>query len=219
MRVLHALARRVLLIAAAAVALVAALVAVGSSSAGAPPAHAAKAGRPFTAKLSYAETNHGRQVGQATIGIEGHGTFSAKLSGGAALEAAVIALASGVPVTQIAKGGSYGLQRQIAANGVVTGTAVASFKAHGLGTVCISFSATPGRFLQGASFVPMSGSFKTLGGTGAASHWRGSVAFKQTGLSGMSIENFTASGSERAATGGAKGLSAACKRVAKLLPR
>jgi hypothetical protein len=215
----HALTRRLLLIVAVAAVLVAAPVAVGPSSAGAPRAHAATAGRPFTAKLSYAETNHGRQVGQATTGIEGHGTFSAKLSVGAALEAAVIALASGVPVMQIAKGGSYGVRRQTAASGVVTGTVVASFKAHGLGTVCIGFTATPGRFLQGASFVPVSGSFKTLGGTGAASHWRGSVGFKQTGLTGMSIENFTFSGSEHAATGGAKGLSAACKRVAKLLPR
>jgi hypothetical protein len=58
------------------------------------------------------------------------------------------------------------------------------------------------------------GSLKMLGGTGAAAHWRRSLTFKQTGLSGSDTLQFSTllTGS----TGASHGLTAACKAVAKL---
>src|ERR1039458_3288378 len=103
------LSRRVRLITALflPIVLVAALVSVVSGTAGArraslagvpraslagvPRASSVGASKPYTAKLSYDESNHGHQHGQATVGIVGHGAFSAKLGPGAALDAALIA--------------------------------------------------------------------------------------------------------------------------------
>jgi hypothetical protein len=150
------------------------------------------------------------------VGIRGHGTFSAKLSGGAALDAAVISLATGVPVTKIVKGGSYKQQWSLLGNNDDQGIIVASFKTHGLGTVCISYLTKHGHFVLGDSFVPASGSFKFVGGTGAAAKWRVSATYKQTNVSGNTAERFSLTGSEHTSTGRAKGMSAACKRVAKI---
>jgi hypothetical protein len=118
--------------------------------------------------------------------------------------------------SKIAQGGTYRTERSIAGNGDVTGIAVASFKARGLGTVCVGYTVKAGKFVPGSSFVPMSGTLKTIGGTGTAARWRGSVSYKQTGVSGMSIENFTASGSEQGHSGKAQRLSLACKHVKAL---
>jgi hypothetical protein len=172
--------------------------------------------RPYAAKLSYDETDPGRQRGQVTVAIEGHGTFSAKLDRGASLDAALIALATGVPVNKIAQGGSYVVSRQIAGNGDVTGMAVAKFRAHGLGSVCLGYVEKPGRYVQAIGFLPMSGSFKTLGGTGSGATWRLRVGFKQNSVSGSSVEQFGASGSERASAGAPVPMTAACRRVAAL---
>ncbi|HEY8625984.1 MAG TPA: hypothetical protein VIL82_08250 [Solirubrobacteraceae bacterium] len=203
-------------------AVVVAFAAVGIPALGAQPHDAsartlpAAASKGYSAKLSYDETNPGKQRGSALLGIQGHGAFSAKLGANAALEAAVIALATGVPVTKIAKGGSYSVQRDIAGSSAVSGTAVVTFRAHGLGTLCVSFSAKPGRFVPGQSFVPLSGTLRAAGGTGAAAHWKGSVAFKQTSVSGMAVEQFGMSGSEQGSVGKARGLTAACRKVAAL---
>ena len=219
------LSRRVRLITALflPIVLVAALVSVVSGTAGArraslagvPRASSVGASKPYTAKLSYDESNHGHQHGQTTVGIVGHGAFSAKLGPGAALDAALIALATGVPVNKISQGGTYVVSRQIAGNGDVSGMAVAKFKARGLGTVCLSYVETPGVY-AGAGFVPMSGSIKTVGGTGLAASWRARLGFRQNSLSGTSVEQFGASGSEHASTGAPKRMTAACKRVAAL---
>lgn len=172
--------------------------------------------KPFSAKLSYDETNSGRSQGSAVLGIQGKGSFSVKLGAHAAVEAAFIALVTGVPVAKIATGGSYRVQRDIAASGVVTGLAVAKLKVRGLGTVCVSYTEKPGKFVPGSSFVPMSGTFTTVGGTGAAARWRVKVQFKQTSISGTTIEQFGADGSEQASVGAKRGMTAACKRVAAL---
>jgi hypothetical protein len=191
------------------------LVAAMSGSAGAQRARAAS-GRQFTAKLSYNETNHGRAKGTATVGIQGRGSYSVRLRAGAALEAAFITLATGVPVTKIAQGGSYTVQRDIAGSGDITGLAVVKFKAHGLGVACLSYTAKPGKFVPGDTFVPMSGSIKVVGGSGAATHWHGSVKFNQTGVTGSTVEQLGANGSEQASIGSARHMTTACKRVAAL---
>jgi len=80
-------------------AVVVAFAAVGIPALGAQPHDAsartlpAAASKGYSAKLSYDETNPGKQRGSALLGIQGHGAFSAKLGANAALEAAVIALA------------------------------------------------------------------------------------------------------------------------------
>jgi len=62
----------------------------------------------------------------------------------------------------------------------------------------------------------MSGTFKTLGGTGRGATWRVGGSFKQTSVTGASVEDVGASGSERATTGPPRSMNAACRRVAAL---
>jgi hypothetical protein len=199
-----------------AIALLGVLLSVPSETAGADRAGSAGTSRAYAAKLSYDETDPGRQRGQVTVGIEGHGTFSAKLDPGASLDVALIALATGVPVNKVAQGGSYVVSRQIAGNGDVTGMAVARFKAHGLGSVCLSYVEKPGRYVQAIGFLPMSGSFKTLGGTGSGATWRLTVGFRESSVSGSSVQQFGASGFERGSAGAPVPMTAACRRVAAL---
>lgn len=179
---------------------------------GGPRAYASAAGKPFSTKINYVETNHGHLKGATTVGIQGHGTFSAKLSAHAALEAAAIALATGIPLQQIAKGGSYKIEHSD--NG--TGIAVVTFKAQGIGKLCVSYSAKAGKFVVGDSFVPVSGTLKPLGGTGAAATWTGSVSFSQTALTGTNVEQFGFAGHARGSIGKARRLTTACKRVAAI---
>ena len=187
-------------------ALVLVLPALGS------PARVAKAGQGVTTKFTYVETNHGHLKGSTTLGIQGHGSFSAKLTKHAALEAAVLAAATGIPFTKIAEGGTYTVEHSDAGSGV----AVVSFTARGLGTLCVSYSAKRGKFVPAGGFFAATGTLKTLGGTGAAAKWSGSASFTQTGLTGIKTEQFTFGGSAQGRVGKAKKFSATCKRVAKL---
>ena len=184
---------------------------VGSDCAPAPP-HPGSTGR----KATYAETNHGRTVGGATLGIQGHGTFSATLGTRAAIEAAIVAAATGLPVTKIAQGGSYTVQRSIAASGRITGTIVATFKARGLGTCARGYVEKPGKFVPGDSFIPMSGTITAIGGTGAAARWHASAGFTQGAVSGVKVEQFSGKGAASGAIGKARSMSKTCKAVAKL---
>jgi hypothetical protein len=170
----------------------------------------------YKANITYVETDHGTQNGTATVGVKGHGKFSATLRGGAALEAAVLAAVTGVPLTKIAKGGTYTVQRSFLADGSISGLAVGKFKARGLGSVCVSYTMRFGMLPPGGSFAPAIGTLTTKGGTGAAATWRVHVSFKQTGISGVSTENLAFAGSAHAGTGKPKPMSAACKRVAAL---
>ena len=203
----------------ALVALVALAVGAVVQLAAGATAHRAAAKKSYGAKLTYVETNHGRTIGGANIGIQGHGTFSATLGTRAALEAALIAAATGVPVTKIAQGGSYTVLRSIAANGRIAGTVVATFKARGLGTLCASYTEKPGTFVPGDSFVPMSGTFAAVGGTGAAARWHGSLSFTQTGVSGLKVEQLSARGTGSGTIGKARPMTKICKTVAKLPKR
>lgn len=198
----------------AVVAILVVAIAASSVPAG---AKRAAAGKAYTAKLSYTETNHGTTRGAATTGIQGKGTLSAKLGARAAVVSAFVSLATGVPVTKIAQGGAYKVRRDIAGNGVITGLVVLKLKARGLGTVCVKYTERPGRFVPGSSFVPMSGSISAVGGTGAAARWRGTVTFRQSSVSGNDArEAFGAAGAEHASLGRSRGLTAACRRVARI---
>ena len=203
----------------AAVGLAAAAVALSVLTGGfalAAAGQGAAVAKPFTAHVSYVETNHGRQQGQATLGIVGHGAFSGKLGAHAALAAALISLATGVPVSKVARGGTYVVSRQIAGSGAGTGLVVAKFKSPGLGSICLAYSFTPGKYVPGASFVPVSGTFRAAGGTGAAARWHVSLGFKETSVTGSSVESVGVSGSERLSTGAAQAMSPACRHVATL---
>ncbi len=123
----------------------------------------------------------------------------------------MLALATGIPFSKIAQGGSY-----VVEHSDTSGTAVVSFRARGLGTLCISYSAKHGKFVLGQSFLPTTGTLKILGGTGTASRWSGSASFKQTALTGQSIEQFTFTGSAQGSAGRAKKMTATCRRIAKL---
>jgi hypothetical protein len=191
-------------------------VANKSHAAAAKKAHAAAAAKPYRAQFSYAETNPGHTHGQTTTGIVGKGKFSGKLSMSGALEAAFITVVTGVPVSKIAEGGSYVERWTSEANGNAKGIVVARLKAHGLGTVCISYVTKHGKFVLGQNFLPGGGSFLVLGGTGAAARWHGSASYKQTNVTGNTTEQFSVTGSEHGSIGKAHHMTAACKAVAKL---
>ncbi len=178
-------------------------------------AHAAAA-KPYRAQLSYDQTNPGHTHGQTTTGIVGKGRFSAKLSMSGALKAAFITMVTGIPVSKIADGGSYVQRWTSEANGNDKGIVVAHLKDHGLGTVCVSYVTKHGKFVLGQDFVPASGNFQVLGGTGAAATWHGSASYKQTNITGSNTENFSVNGSEHGSVGKAHHMTAACKAVAKL---
>jgi len=82
-------------------------------------AHGA-ASRGLSVTFPFTQTNPGRQHGGTTTGVEGHGPFSATL-GGRASDLALMALATGIPFTKIARGGSYGAKFTIGATGTNTG--------------------------------------------------------------------------------------------------
>jgi hypothetical protein len=184
------------------------------------PAHAASAraarAKPFSAHVTYDETNQGQQRGMAVVGIVGHGSFSGRFGAHTTFEVAVLSAASGFPLQKIAKGGTYVVRRGVSSKGIGTGIAVAKFKAKGLGKLCVSYRAKPGKFHPGMSFVPVSGTVKVLGGTGMAAHWHGSLSFKQNSITGLVTENVGVSGSVHPSVGKAKGMSAACKAVGHL---
>jgi hypothetical protein len=178
-------------------------------------AHAA-ASRGLSVAFPFTQTNPGRQNGATTTGVEGHGTFSATL-GAHASDLALIALATGIPFTKIARGGSYGAKFTIGATGTNTGTVVTRFKARGLGSLCFAFTAKGGHFQPGDSFVPTTGKVKVLGGTGAAARWNATAMYSLKAITGTSTPKFTFSGTAQGKIAKKRGLSLTCKQVAALI--
>jgi hypothetical protein len=168
----------------------------------------------MTVTLTFAQTSAGTQHGQSTIGVKGHGTFSAKL-GGHARDLALLAAVTGIPFGKIAHGGSFAAQFTIGAHGTNTGTVLARFKTKGLGSLCFGFAARGGQFQQGDSFVPTSGTIKLLGGTGEAARWHGGASFALTTIGGStSTEKLTFTGTARGTVAARPhGLTAACKHA------
>src|SRR5690348_11848223 len=107
-----------------------------------------------------------------SVGAKGH--FSAKLSAGARDVAAVLAAVTGVPYPKIAKGGTY--VAKVTDGG---GLAVVKFSDHALGTACVKYSAKAGKYDPSLGYLKATGSMKIVGGTGQASHWTGTIKFKQ----------------------------------------
>ena len=174
------------------------------------------AAKPFTGHVSYVETNHGAQHGQATSGIVGHGVFGGTLGSHATLRGRAAQPRHRRPVAKVAQGGSYVVRRQVSGTGVGTGFAVAKFRSHGLGSLCLSFTFTPGKYMPGTSFVPVHGVITAVGGTGQAARWHGSLRFKQTSVTGSTTESIGAGGTLQASSGPSQRLNAACAAVAAL---
>jgi hypothetical protein len=166
----------------------------------------------MTVAFTFTQTNAGTQHGNTTTGVKGHGTFSAKV-GEHAADLALLTAATGIPFDQIARGGSFAVDFTFGATGINTGTVMARFKTKRLGSVCLSFTAKPGHFHVGDSFVPTTGTIKVLGGTGAAARWNagGSFSLKAIGGTGA-MQKYTFSGTAHGTvTAKPHGLTAACK--------
>jgi hypothetical protein len=186
-------------------------------SAAAAPQHAkdATAPRPFAGKLTYTETDGGTTQGNAQLAVVGHGAFSGTLRGRALMAAALARLVTGVPVTQIARGGTWVARYDIDGGNTYRGLVVTRFKSPGLGSLCLSGTTVHGKFTSG--FIPASGSLTALGGTGTAAKLRLAVRFKQTAITGSDTESFAGTGSIRTlGMGAARPMSAQCRAVAKL---
>jgi hypothetical protein len=192
-----------------------AAVSIGALGASAQPvARASKSKKAYSTTVSYTSTTNGRQSGNSTVDIQGHGTFSAKLGSGAKLVAAIVSAATGVPVSKVAEGGTYKVRSADVSDGG-NGVLVAHFKAHGLGTACLTYTAKGAPYNPSLGYVVASGTLKMVGGTGAAAHWRGSAKFTQDGIGGgSSNEQLRFRGSFNASTGSAHKPTAACKQVA-----
>jgi hypothetical protein len=139
------------------------------------------------------------------------GSFSAKLSPAAHVVAALMSAVTGVPYTQIAKGGSF-IAKDAASS--KAGLAVVKFADHALGAACVKWSGTSGAYDPSKGYLAVNGSLRIIGGTGAAAHWKGNLTFKQTGVTGTDTLVFSALAA--GSTGPAHGLTAACKAVTKL---
>jgi hypothetical protein len=139
------------------------------------------------------------------------GSFSAKLGPAAHVVAALMSAVTGVPYTQIARGGTF-IARDVASG--KARLAVVKFADHALGTACVQWSGTSGPYDPSKGYLVVKGSMKIIGGTGAAAHWKGDLTFKQTGVTGTDTLVFSALAA--GSTGPARGLTAACKAVAKL---
>lgn len=203
--------RRAIVLLVLASAAVLAFVVVPSL--GAAPHSAAKA-KAFTGQFTSRITDQGKEQGQSVSGVVASGTFSAKLGPAAAILARLAEAATGIPYPQLAKGGSYVARYSVDGSGDATGLFVAKFKSKGLGSACLSYKTKPGAFVPGNSFVPVSGTFKLVGGSGRAAHLRGSGKLDQTGISGSTEETTSGKGSASFSVAKkAKKPSAACKSV------
>ena len=139
------------------------------------------------------------------------GSFSAKLGPAAHVVAALISAITGVPYTQIARGGTFIAKDVASGKGRL---AVVKFADHALGTACVQWSGTSGPYDPSKGYLIVKGSMKIIGGTGAAAHWKGNLTFKQTGVTGTDTLVFSALAA--GSTAPAHGLTAACKAVTKL---
>jgi hypothetical protein len=78
----------------------------------------------------------------------------------------------------------------------------------------VQWSGTSGKYDPSKGYRVVHGSMKMIGGTGAAAHWRGSLAFTPTGLTGSDTLQFTTL--PTGSTGAGHGLTPACKALQKL---
>ena len=174
-------------------------------------------GRGISGKVSYKVTDEGHSVGKATAGVVGQGAVSGKLSLDAKIAASLLGAVKGIPLARIASGGSYVVRYDVDRNGDHRGLFVMKFKP-GIGSLCVDFAVTYGKFVPGKSdYVPSTGTFATVGGTGKIAKVHASGRFKQGEVTGSMIEQFLGNGSLVSLTAGsAAPLSRDCAAVAKL---
>jgi hypothetical protein len=172
----------------------------------------------ISGSVTYKITDQGHDVGQTTTGVVGQGTISGKLSLGAQLAAAVLGAVKGVPISGIASGGSYVVRYDVDAKGDHKGVVVINFKSHGVGSLCLDFTAVYGKFVPGKTdYVPSSGTFSTVGGSGSIAKVHASGRYSQGEVTGNTIEQILGHGSVVSlTTGPASPLSSACTAVARL---
>jgi hypothetical protein len=172
----------------------------------------------ISGSVTYKITREGRDVGQTTIGVVGQGTISGRLSLGGRIAASLLGAVKGVPMTGIASGGSYVVRYDIDAKGDHKGIVVIEFKSRGVGSLCLHFTATYGRFNpRKADYVPSSGTFGTIGGSGGIGKVHAVGRYTQGEVTGNTIEQLLGHGSVVSlGTGAASPLSGACAAVAKL---
>ncbi|HLX19112.1 MAG TPA: hypothetical protein VKR23_03075, partial [Gaiellaceae bacterium] len=125
-------------------------------------------GLPVTAHITYVETNHGKTVGATATGVVGHGTIS-------------LAGALGGLLAKLPTRATYVTRYDIEASGNYRALLLAQAKA---GSICLSGDVAFGRFKQGASFPPTSGTYSTVGGTGLGATLRLSGSYRITAVSG-----------------------------------
>jgi hypothetical protein len=175
------------------------------------------AGSALTARAKPAASAGSRKAFSVSIvnhdfGSDGaRGSFSAKLGPAAHVVAALMSAVTGVPYTEIAKGGTFIAKDAASGKGRL---AVVKFSDHALGTACVQWSGTSGPYDPSKGYLVAKGSMKMIGGTGAAAHWKGNLTFNQTGVTGRDTLLFKAL--TAGSIGRAHGLTAACKAVAKL---
>jgi hypothetical protein len=176
------------------------------------------AARTVRGGMSYDETNPGKAAGGATLGVAGRGTFSAKLRLPAVVVGRIVQIVTDVPIDAMAKGGSYVTRYDIDAKGNYHGVVVATFKSSGLGSICLKYTVTHGKFDSKLHFFPTTGTFATVGGTGQSARVRLAGTVKMSNVTGADVEQFLGSSGLKATSGAAKAPSAACVAATKLAP-
>lgn len=196
------------------------LLAAVAAPASSPPSHHATTAkavtRSGTVQVSYTETNAGQDSGGVVKGVTGHGKFSAKLSPAAAVLARLAGVATGLPFSSIAKGGTYAARFDVDAAGGESGLLAVKYTTKGLGSSCVTYKTKHGKFVQGQSFIPTSASVESSGGTGSAARWHGGATYKLTDLTGGDTEQISGTTKAKLSTGKAKAPSARCKALLKL---
>ena len=173
------------------------------------------AGKGITGSVTYTEVNPGREQGDALLGVVGRGTFTGKTRGLAAVAAAsLVERVKGVPLADLVKGGTYVTRYDIDPSGTYRGLVLGTFKEPALGTLCLSYVTTHGKFTAGTSFIPANATFKTIGGTGYAARVHANGTMRQTDVTGSDTERLFGSGLAQSLTeGAARPLSPACNAL------
>lgn len=93
-----------------------------------------------------------------------------------------------------------------------------SFKSPGVGSLCLDFTARYGKFVPGKTdYVPSSGTFDTVGGSGGIAKVHASGRFDQGEVSGSTIEQILGRGAVASLTTvAASPPNSACAVVARL---
>ena len=160
-------------------------------------------GEGVSGTVSYRVTDEGHSVGKTTTGVVGQGAVSGKLSLDARIAASLLGAVKGIPLMRIASGGSYVVRSSVDGNGNHRGLLVMKFKP-GIGSLCVDFAVKYGKLVPGKTdYIPSTGTFATVGGTGKIARVHASGRFTQGEVTGSMIEQFLGNGSLVSLTAGA----------------